>query len=301
MSDVLRLIYPEWQGGYAKNIFNCLNQQFPIDKASTGYYLGAQIANLVVPPLKDSNEIVETVPISREYNEESLRIENNIFAYRTIKNHLESAVSILRERDPKKCIVIGGTCAVSTAPFKHMIAKYGSDNVAMIWIDAHPDLIIPGDGVERHGFHEMPIPHIMGLEGTDKEYLNILPKGNLKPSNLLYLGLHIIGDIESNRIAHLNLQKLSPEDYRQRPDALNEWIKNTGCSKVIIHFDLDVLEPSELFCAVGKEPNGMYIKEVVDAINRINTSAEIVCITIAEHMPQIQMKMQQLFQDMSIF
>ena len=36
----------------------------------------------------------------------------------------------------------------------------------------------------------------------------------------------------------------------------NEW-KNTGVSKVVIHFDMDVLDPAEIIAAVGIEPNGM--------------------------------------------
>lgn len=303
MTDTLRLLYPEWQGGWPTNIAPCAENKLETQEVQLGYNLGSQIVNLIVPPTNGPNDCTAEVKISTEYSEKALAIENHIYAYQTIKNQLTNAMSILKEKDPKRVIVIGGECSVSVAPFKYMIDKYGPDNVAMIWIDAHPDLILPGNGEEnRQGFHEMPIPHIMGLKGCDENIMKILPaNGNLKPSNHLYVGLHIIGDIETNRIKEFNLQKMSPEDFRSNPEKLNEWIKKTGCSKVVVHLDLDVLEPSDLFCAVGKEPNGMYIKEVIDCVNRISSSADVVAFTIAEHMPLIQMRMQKMFNQFSIF
>lgn len=303
MTRTLRLVYPEWQGGWPQNIANCLGNKFSVKDTQLGYNLGSHIMNLVVPESKDPRDCAAEVPISTEYNEKALAIEDHIYAKRTIMTHLSNAISILKEKNPERTVVIGGECAVSVAPFKYMIDKYGPDNVAMIWIDAHPDLIIPGDGDEsRQGFHEMPIPHIMGLKGTDKDILNILPKnGNLKPENLLYVGLHIIGDIETKRMGELKLQKLSPEEFRESPQKLNEFIQKTKCKKVVVHLDLDVLEPEELYCAVGREPNGMYIREVIDAMNRISNESEIVALTIAEHMPQIQMKLRNMFGEFSLF
>lgn len=43
--------------------------------------------------------------------------------------------------------------------------------------------------------------------------------------------------------------------------------------------------------------NGMLAKEIIDAINRISNNVEIVAFTIAEAMPQIQMKMKKMFSE----
>lgn len=303
MTRTLRLVFPEWQGGWPQNITRSLKNQFSVKDTQLGYHLGSQILNLVVPQSNDPKDATAEVSISKEHNEAALAIEDHIYAKRTIMKQLQSAISILNDKNPERVIVIGGECAVSVAPFKYMINKYGADDVAMIWIDAHPDLIVPGDGTEsRQGFHEMPISHIMGLKGTDKDILNILPqKGNLKPQNLLYVGLRVIGDIETKRMNELKLQKLSPEEFRASPQKLNEFIQKTKCKKVVVHLDLDVLDPEELFCAVGRVPNGMYIKEIVDCLNRIGNESQIVALAIAEHMPQIQMKLQNMFREFSLF
>ena len=43
------------------------------------------------------------------------------------------------------------------------------------------------------------------------------------------------------------------------------------------------------------------MKEFVDAVNRINNNAEIVVYTVAEHIPQIQMRMKNMFNKMTLF
>ncbi|SDZ73165.1 Arginase family protein [Porphyromonadaceae bacterium KH3R12] len=43
--------------------------------------------------------------------------------------------------------------------------------------------------------------------------------------------------------------------------------KNTGTSKVVIHFDLDVIDPEEMVATVGTDPDGMKTDEVVKVIN----------------------------------
>lgn len=48
-----------------------------------------------------------------------------------------------------------------------------------------------------------------------------------------------------------------------------EWLKSTGASKVVIHFDLDVIDPADMIAGVGVEPDGMKTEEVVRVINDI--------------------------------
>jgi len=58
----------------------------------------------------------------------------------------------IRQHQPDKIITLGGDCAVSLAPFAWLADKYAND-VAILWIDGHPDLGIPGD--EYTGYHAM--------------------------------------------------------------------------------------------------------------------------------------------------
>ena len=73
------------------------------------------------------------------------------------------------------------------------------------------------------------------------------------------------------------------------------------CKKFLVHLDLDVLDPEDLYCAVAHDPNGMLVKEVIDAMNRISSIVDVVAFTIAEAMPQVQMRMKNMFKNFSIF
>ncbi len=81
-----------------------------------------------------------------------------------IMKQLEATFTILDEHGPDRVLVLGGECAVSVAPFTWMAGRLDGD-VAMIWIDAHPDITLPGDSYE--GFHAMAAAACMGLGDAD--------------------------------------------------------------------------------------------------------------------------------------
>lgn len=62
---------------------------------------------------------------------------------------------------------------------------------------------------------------------------------------------------------------LSPEEVAADSSLILEWLKGTGASKVVIHLDIDVIDPADMIAGVGIRPNGMKINEVVRAINDI--------------------------------
>lgn len=65
---------------------------------------------------------------------------------------------------------IGGECSVSVVPFTYLADKY-ADDVAVVWIDAHPDLNLPYEG--HKGYHAMALTAVMGK--GDKEIMKLLP------------------------------------------------------------------------------------------------------------------------------
>ena len=67
-----------------------------------------------------------------------------------------------------------------------------------------------------------------------------------------------------------------------------------------IHLDLDVLDPAEIIAAVGVSPNGMKIDEVIKAINFISEKKELVGLTIAEHLPRIEIMIKNLINSLPL-
>lgn len=73
-----------------------------------------------------------------------------------------------------------------------------------------------------------------------------------------------------------------------------------GTSKVVIHFDMDVLDPAEIIAAVGVVPDGMKIAEVVRVINDIGQEKDIVGLTVAEPMPRTAIRIKNMLEQLPL-
>lgn len=278
MNKTIRLIYPQWQGGIVSHWM----PDIPADDSSRGYYLGAQLLNMLAP--ETDSEIFE-VPVS--LNPER-KAQDGVMDKVALKTQTRAALDILEKANPDKIVTLGGECAVSVVPFTYLAKKYDND-VAIIWIDAHPDINLPGD--EYQGYHAMALTAAMGM--GDSDIINMLP-AKFDTSKALIVGLRSWDKGMKERQKELGIKGLSPEELSKDSSAVLDWLKNTGVKKVVIHFDLDVIDPDEMIAGVGVEPNGMKIDDVVRVINDINANYEIVGLTIAEPMPRIAIKLRNM-------
>lgn len=169
----IRLIYPQWQGG---NIASWI-PPIQVEDASRGYSLGAMLLNFLAP--ETSNETF-TVPISTDISE---RNENNgVLDRDIIAEQTKAALDTLRIANPDKVVTLGGECSAHLY-FSYLAKKYEGD-VAIIWIDAHPDITLPGDGY--NGYHAMVLTACMGM--GDKEIIGLLPT-SVPPEAVCLAGL----------------------------------------------------------------------------------------------------------------
>ncbi|OCR14482.1 arginase [Helicobacter pullorum] len=283
--NTLRLLYPQWQGGDIASLVPELNKE----DSSLGYYLGAELLEFLAP--KNVTSKTAKVPISLEYNRES---KNGILNYDEIVAQSKAALEILNAHKPDKILTLGGECSVSIVPFSYLAHKYSGD-VAIVWIDAHKDLNLQGDSYE--GYHAMALAACFGLIDTDG-IARILP-AHFSPKDSILVGVR---DFEGKkeRCEEIGVQVLSPDESRDSTKLL-EWLKSRGKSKVVVHFDLDVLDPSELVMAVGVVENGLKIAEAVNLINAINTNYDLVGLSIAEHMPRVAIKLRNMMRELPLF
>lgn len=274
-TSTLRLIYPQWQGGTIAHWV----PELPPDDASRGYYLGAYLLNFLAP---ESNQNTIEVPISLDINDRET--DHGVSARNVIVTQTKAALELVNENSPERIVTLGGECSVSVVPFSYLVAKYPND-VAVVWIDAHPDINLPYDDYE--GYHAMALTACLGL--GDKELINLLP-GKVDASKALIVGLRSWDERMQERQNELGIKGLSPSEVADNSSAILEWLKNTGVSKVVIHFDLDVLDPDEIIAAVAAVSEGMKIDEVVRVINDITSVYDLVGLTVAEPMPRVAIK-----------
>ena len=280
-TKTIRLVYPQWQGG---NIAHWIPEVEDPELSSRGYYLGAHLLNFLAP---DNGQDTYTVPVSTDIVER--KVTDGVMDKEVIIAQTKAALDILNVQNPDKIVTLGGECSVSVVPFTYLSEKYKGD-VAMVWIDAHPDITLPGDVYP--GYHAMAVAACMGK--GDKQIIAELPT-KIDPSKILLVGLR---DWERDEIKarqqQYGIMHLMPEDVRENSDAIRKWLKSCGASKVVVHFDMDALDPAEIITAVGVSPDGMKIAEVVRVINDIAQETEIVGLTVAEPMPRTAIRIKEM-------
>lgn len=184
---------------------------------------------------------------------------------------------------------------MSVAPFTYLAAKYSGD-VAMVWIDAHPDITLPGDVYA--GYHAMAVSACMGQ--GDPQIMATLP-AQLDPSRILLVGIRDWDRDEIKvRQQQYGIKHLGPEEVSADSSAIVAWLNACGASQVMVHFDLDVLDPAEISAAVGVVPNGLKLNTVVRVINDIAQTKELVGLTIAEPMPRTALRLQAMLQQLPL-
>ena len=286
-TKTIRLIYPQWQGA---SIVPLIPEVKNPDDASRGYFLGAQLLNFLAP---DSGQETLTVPVSIEL--EDRQVTDGVLDRDIIVRQTRTALDMLRVSNPDKIVTLGGECSVSVVPFTYLAEKYDND-VAVICIDAHPDITLPGDVYP--GYHAMAVTACMGY--GDKRILEELP-AKISPSKILLVGLrNWERDEIKERQQQYGIKHLSPQNVAQNSDAIKSWLKACGASKVVIHFDMDALDPAEIIAAVGTDPDGMKMEEVIRVINDIAAEKELVGLTIAEPMPRTAIRIKNMLNQLPL-
>lgn len=278
----LRLIFPQWQGGGPIAEFI---PELPAEDAYKGYHLGSQLLSYLAPAAKGTTL---QVPVSLDIADRAEK--NGIISYEAIVRNTGAALDILYEQAPERIVTLGGECSVSVVPFTWLADRYKND-VAVIWIDAHPDLNYPGEGTR--GYHAMALASVLGK--GDEMLQNMLP-ASVDPSRALIVGLRTWEKEGGTpaRQRELGVKSLASDEVAFNSDAVTAWLRQTGASKVLIHFDLDVIDPADMIAAVGADPDGMKISEVSRLIGDIGQHADIVGLTVAEPMPRVAIKLRNL-------
>lgn len=286
-NNTLRLIYPQWQGG---DIAKWITEVKDPEQASRGYYLGAHLLDFLAP---STGQKTLTVPVSTELCKRV--VTDGVLDRDAIAQQTRAALDILDIEKPDRIVTLGGECSVSVVPFTWLTSKY-PDDVAVIWIDAHPDITLPGDVYPA--YHAMAVTALMG--NGDKKILGQLP-AKIDPSKILFVGLR---DWERNEIKvrqnEYGIKHLTPEETVSGSEKVIEWLRNTGASNVAIHFDMDVLDPNEIIAAVGVVPGGMKIAEVVRVINDVAKEKNLVGLTVAEPMPRTAIILKEMLNQLPL-
>lgn len=158
-------------------------------------------------------------------------VQDNIIDRDVIAAQSAKALALLQEADPDKIVTFGGECSVSVVPFTYLNHKYNGD-VALIWIDAHPDITLRGDAYD--GYHAMACAACLGL--GDRKIVGQMPSAFSAAHTLLVGVRDWERDEIKERQQQLGIANLTTEQLREQPELLGRKLQEMGCSHAVVHF-----------------------------------------------------------------
>lgn len=288
-ANTVRLMFPQWQGARMQD--GWIPEVKDLKDASRGYALGSRLLEVLAP--ENPRHKIVRVPIGMEYGER--KITDGITDLDAIVAQTKSALAALEMESPDRIITLGGECSVSVVPFTWLAKKHAGD-VAVLWIDAHPDITLPGDAYS--GYHAMAVTSIMGKIAPTK---TILPAA-IPPERILFVGLR---DWERRQIVdrqkEYGIRHVGVAEMRESSKRALDWITSTGAKHVLIHFDLDVLDPAEIVPAVGVVKDGMKMAEVVRLVNDVSAAHDVAALTVAEPLPRTAINIRNMLHGINLF
>jgi arginase len=288
-TNTVRLVFPQWQGARMQD--GWIPEVKDLADASRGYALGSRLLEVLAP--ENPGHKTVRVPVCMEYGER--KITDGITDLDAIVSQTKSALAALEAASPDRVITLGGECSVSVVPFAYLARRYAGD-VSVLWIDAHPDITLPGDVYPA--YHAMAVTAIMGKVSPTK---SILPAA-IPPERILFVGLR---DWERQQIVdrqkEYGMKHLAVADMRESSKPVLDWLKAAGAKHVLIHFDLDVLDPAEIIPAVGVVKDGMKMAEVVRLINDVSVAYDVAALTVAEPLPRTAINLRNMLHGINLF
>ena len=250
----LALSYPEWQGCGRNN---------------AAYFGTLRVRQTVFGEL---DFVQVDVPA-----EESLEMTRGVLGLSSIAPRFQKTIRDLRERNPSRILLVGGTCGAEVAPVGYLNEKYEGD-LAVVWLDAHGDLNTAASSLSGH-FHGMALRTLLG-EGPD-DYVSFLRRP-LMSEQVFLAGTRELDLPERVFIEERGMHVTLSEEFAT-PEQLTNRIRAAGFSNGYVHLDLDVLNPNSFSNSLMPARGGPSVAEVQGLIGAVATSLNLVGFSIVEY------------------
>jgi arginase len=254
MPGVLRLLHPEWQGYGVR----------------TDSYFGA-IA-LARAWFGQAPHITIDAPA-----DERLVAEDDVLGLASIADRLTHALSMLREAAPDAIHMAAGTCACELAPISYLNDRYGGD-LAVLWLDGHADLNTPASSPSKH-MHGMVLRALLG-DGAAR-ITTELPRA-LHVNQVALVGARDLDAPEADFIQESRLANFGIDVFTDSAPLLS-WLHRVGHRRLYVHFDVDVIDPSDFGGALmAAPPDGPTLHSVAALIAKLVETYNVVGLSVLE-------------------
>lgn len=214
-------------------------------------------------------------------------MENNLKNLDLTKEATEKLSSKVYEtlEEDKFPLVIGGDHTLVLGSVKGLLKKY--DNPGVIYFDAHADINTEKTSLSGN-IHGMPMAFLIG-EGSEKMRSVGNINKNLKPENIVYIGLRDVDPGERDYIKNLGIKAYAMEDIdklgiqKVMEESINYITKKAD--QIHISFDVDSLDPKIAPGTGVKVPGGLTFREAKTALRMVSQIEKIVSVELVEVNP----------------
>jgi arginase len=206
-----------------------------------------------------------------------LEMEGGIHGRRELLAQLVTARSILAAERPGRVFAVGGDCGIEVAVLSHLAERYDGE-VAVVWLDAHPDLNTPESSPSGH-FHGMPLRVLLG--DGDPQFTARVERP-LSPAQVLLAGVRAPDPAEHALMEQRGLRTLSVKALVTGTAELLAWLRASGLERAYVHLDLDVCDPREVRTVACPTRGGIPVAALVRVLEQISEAMEIVGAGITE-------------------
>ncbi|MGO3828901.1 MAG: arginase family protein [Microbacterium gubbeenense] len=246
------IVVPQWQGSPSARAMSLID--------------GADAIQSDLP-----SSATTRVPVPTEAGESLDTGVHRASTLRRVSQHVREELSAF---PGERLIVIGGDCGVAVPAIAHA----AGDDLAVVWFDAHGDLHSP-ETSPSGAYSGMALRAALGTapEGLGASI------GAIAPERVVLAGARDLDLDEDLVISESGIRVVSADDIA---GSLADAVVATGASRVFIHIDLDVLDPSHMAGVSVAQPFGADPADVVSAIAAIRERLELAGASIAGFAPR---------------
>lgn len=284
-ATTLRLNIPQWQGG-----------------DEPAYQFGAELLRWLAPAHHGPEETV----IVPEPDGRVADIDQGIKWRTALLSQAKAARAAIERHQPDRIVTLGGDCLVDLAPIAWLNQKY-PEKLGVLWLDAHPDVMSAAEFSHAHA-------HVLAmlLGRGDDEFTREVPV-KLQSSRVMIAGMQGWNEAEGPILKKLGLRHTPAADLARTSQPILDWIAAEGITHLAVHFDLDVLDPTQfsplLFnrpdveegAFAGIEQGRMKLEQVIRLLKDAGAAAQIVGLAITEHLPWDMLRLRNGLAEIPVF
>lgn len=204
----------------------------------------------------------------------------------------EVALAIKTIIDNKKTpVTFGGDHSLSITTFASYLTQHQDElnEIGIIYIDAHPDFHTSLTS-ETQNIHGMVLAAACLPESGYIEEMRGYAAPKISPSSVCFMGIRSIDAAEADVIRQYNVFNRTSQDILKNgsPKCIKEAVlhlKNQGINKVIVSFDIDVLDPPLAPASGLPEEGGISVGDVLGIYEIINREFSVIAYEFVEFAP----------------